>query len=32
MMDAESIKAAPVLDAGPIETKNGAAEPPVEDA
>jgi len=32
MMDAESIKAAPVLDAGPIETESGETEPPVEDA
>jgi len=32
MMDAESIKAAPVLDAGPIETASGDSEPPVEEA
>jgi DNA-binding MarR family transcriptional regulator len=30
MMDAESIKAAPVLDAGPIRTESGDMEPDVE--
>lgn len=32
MMDAERIKAAPVLDAGPIRTESGDIEPDVEDA
>lgn len=31
MMDAESIKAAPVLDAGPLPTETGHVEPPIED-
>lgn len=32
MMDAERIKAAPVLDAGPIRTESGEIEPEVEEA
>lgn len=32
MMDAEAIKAAPVLDAGPIRTESGEIEPDVEEA
>lgn len=32
MMDAERIKAAPVLDAGPIRTESGDMEPEVEEA
>ena len=32
MMDAERIKAAPVLDAGPIRTESGEIEPAVEEA
>jgi DNA-binding MarR family transcriptional regulator len=31
MMDAERIKAAPVLDAGPIRTESGEIEPDVEE-
>lgn len=31
MMDAEAIKAAPVLDAGPLPTESGEMEPPLED-